>query len=161
MATRKRLCILNAHAVVALLSTAFLVFSGADLVGQTAQTVSDRVRDAMVLQQPAWHLDWSKAEPITFRQRWTHGEERIDISYDEMASEAEAIAWFNNLPVTISAGGGVIISGVGDQARILWGLSLDGSATIHFRKGKSAVSVTAPGQILTKEIAQLVAAQIY
>jgi hypothetical protein len=138
-----------------------LVALAAQASAQSASTVSDRIRDAMTAQEVGWTLDTNTLEDTKVFHHWKNRAESILIEYREHASNADATTWLEEVPGSISAPGGQLVTGVGDDARIWVGASTDGSATIYFRSGKGTAQVTAPSRTITIRIAQLVAAQIY
>ena len=143
---------------------AALLIVGAILAPEAAQapgTVAERVRTAMLAQEPGWQLDDSAAENQRFWHEWKNRAERISIEYTEHPSDADASAWLQALPGKLAMSGEQPLTGVGDEALIWAGLSSSGATTIRFRKTRYIAAVTAPSKTIATRIANLVAAQIY
>ena len=103
---------------------------------QAPATVAERVRTAMLAQEPGWQLDDSAVEDQRFWHEWKNRAERISIEYTEHPSDADASAWLKALPGTLPMGGEEPLTGVGDEALIWTGLTSLGTTTIRFRKTK-------------------------
>ena len=128
---------------------------------QAPATVAERVRTAMLAQEPGWQLDDSALEDERFWQEWKNRAERISIEYTEHPSDADASAWLQALPGKLAMSGEEPLTGVGDEALIWTRLSSSGTTTIRFRKTRYIAAVTAPSKTFAVRIAKRIAAQIY
>ena len=128
---------------------------------QAPATVAERVRTAMLAQEPGWQLDDSAVEDQRFWHEWKNRAERISIEYTEHPSDADASAWLQALPGKLAMSGEEPLTGVGDEALIWARLSSSGVTTIRFRKTRYIAAVTAPSKTIATRIANLIAAQIY
>jgi hypothetical protein len=145
----------------AVLAAVLVAAAGGGFTAQTPTTISDRVRDAMLAQEPGWELDEKMVENTKFWQRWKNRAEVILIDYEEHPSETVAAEWIQKLPANISVPGGGPVPGIGDEA-VMWSRhGSTGSAALYFRKGKTTGQVSAPSQAIATRIAQLVVNQIY
>ena len=140
---------------------ALVVTFGALVAAQSPATVSTRVRDRIKAQEIGWQLQKTGANDDRFFHLWVNRAERIDITYEVRASDAEAAAWLDQVPNRVSVGGGRPLADVGDKALIWSGFSTTGSATIYFIKGRATVLLSAPSPAFATRIARLIAAQVH
>ena len=127
---------------------------------QAPGTVAERVRTAMLAQEPGWQLDDSAMEDQRFWNIWKNRAERISIEYTEHPSDADARAWLQALPGKLAMSGEEPLTGIGDEALMWARLSSSGVTTIRFRKTRYIAAVKAPSKTIATRIADLVAAQI-
>jgi hypothetical protein len=128
---------------------------------QAPATVAERIRSAMVAQEPNWRLDDTAIEDERFWHEWKNGTERISIEYAEHPTDLDASAWLRALPGKLPVPGEEPLIGVGDEALIWARPSIPGIATIRFRKARYIAGVTAPSKAAALRIAKLVLEQIY
>ena len=145
---------------------------------QNASTVDERVRAAMLAQEPGWTLQprqyfvdelRSKKKPRSFTQEWLASPKKplgyfsegvhLTILYEELPSEADAAAWMDKLRQSMPAHQS--LTDIGDQA-IMYGPKSDwvDHIEVFFIKGKAKVAVGGPSR-MRERIAKMVAAQIY
>jgi hypothetical protein len=110
----------------------------------------------MLARQPGWHLDESAVED-RFWHGWKNRAERISIEYTEHPSAADASAWLQALPGTLTVSGEEPLIGVGDEALIWAGLTTTGKTMIRFRKTRYIAAVTDPSKPIATRIANWLA----